>query len=167
MHTRFHLLFLAFTLMMPGSPAYAGYEEGVQAADRGDYATAIKEWQPLADQGDPRAQFRIGLSYDNGEGVAGFREKIATGYSELRKKLIDDGVDPETADRFMEEAMRLDTMRDIGEKGNMVIVTTDSGSARNLGELQALGATLNRKPAGEQNNAQPHRTHAPVAAPGV
>lgn len=104
-----------------------------------------------------------------GEGVAGFREKIATGYSTLRSKLIADGVDPDTADRFMEEAMRLDTMRDIGEKGNMVIVTTDSGSARNLGELQALGATLNRKPVGEQDNAH-HRGHAPampIAAPGV
>lgn len=58
-----------------------------------------------------------------GEGVAGFREKIATGYAALRTKLIDDGVDPETADRFMEEAMRLDTLRDVGDKGNMVIVT--------------------------------------------
>ena len=57
-----------------------------------------------------------------GEGVAGFRQSIAEGYAEIRRKLVHDGVDIVVADRFMEEAMRLDTIRDVGDKGNMVIV---------------------------------------------
>ncbi len=81
-----------------------------------------------------------------GEGVAGFREKIADGYSLLRKQLISDGADPYTADRFMEEAMRLDTLRDVGDKGNMVIVTTDGASALRVAEFQ----TLNQIPANKE-----------------
>jgi len=30
----------------------AGYEEGAAAYQRGDYATALKEWRPLAEQGN-------------------------------------------------------------------------------------------------------------------
>ncbi len=76
-----------------------------------------------------------------GQGVAGFREKIASGYSTLRKKLIDDGVDPNAADNFMAEAMRLDTLRDIGDKGNMVIVSPDSNVGGRIAELQTLSKT--------------------------
>lgn len=95
-----------------------------------------------------------------GEGVAGFREKIASGYSALRKQLVSDGVDPAAADRFMEEAMRLDTLRDIGDKGNMVIVTPDSASGQRIGELQALSGTLAKAAA---NDTAP----APQPAPEV
>jgi len=34
-----------------------------------DYATALREWRPLAEQGGPVAQFRLGSLYENGEGV--------------------------------------------------------------------------------------------------
>jgi len=57
-----------------------------------------------------------------GEGVAGFRKSVADGYTSIRRELIEQGLNPDVADHFMEEAMRLDTMRDIGDKGNMVIV---------------------------------------------
>lgn len=95
-----------------------------------------------------------------GEGVAGFREKIAAGYSSLRKQLMDDGVDPSVADRFMEEAMRLDTLRDIGDKGNMVIVTPDKSTGAEIANLQVLSKTLGQRPAAEQDTAP----KAPVVA---
>ena len=51
--------------------AYAGpFEDGVTAYERQDYATAMRLFRPLADQGDARAQSNLGLMYDNGEGVA-------------------------------------------------------------------------------------------------
>ena len=50
-------------------PAWADFQAGKDAYDRGDYATALNEWRPLAEQGDPSAQFRLGLLYENGEGV--------------------------------------------------------------------------------------------------
>lgn len=98
-----------------------------------------------------------------GEGVAGFREKILTGYAELREKLIADGVDADTADRFMEEAMRLDTLRDVGEKGNMVIVTPDTGTGSRIAELQTLGQTLGQKPAVEQDTGPVRKPKIEVA----
>ncbi len=33
------------------APAWAGFDEGVAAYNRGDYATALREWRPLAKQG--------------------------------------------------------------------------------------------------------------------
>ncbi len=51
------------------APAWAGWDEGVAAAKRGDYATALREWRPLAEQGNANAQFNLGLMYDNGQGV--------------------------------------------------------------------------------------------------
>ena len=63
-----------------------------------------------------------------GEGVAGFRKSVADGYAAIRGELIAQGVDPEVSDRFMEEAMRLDTIRDVGDKGNMVIVVPAEGN---------------------------------------
>jgi TPR repeat protein len=34
-----------------------------------DFETALKEWQPLAEQGDARAQFNLGVIYFNGQGI--------------------------------------------------------------------------------------------------
>ncbi len=45
-------------------------ETGAEAYDRGDYATALKEWRPLAEQGDAQAQALLGELYMRGEGVA-------------------------------------------------------------------------------------------------
>jgi uncharacterized protein len=55
-------------LGMSGS-AWAGFEEGLAAFQRYDYATALDEWRPLAEQGDPAAQFRLGDMYRQGRGV--------------------------------------------------------------------------------------------------
>ena len=39
------------------------------AVERGDYATAMRELRPLAEQGLAAAQFNLGLLYANGQGV--------------------------------------------------------------------------------------------------
>ncbi len=49
--------------------ASAGVDEGVTAYNNGDYAAAIKEWQPLAKSGDANAQHNLGLIYQYGYGV--------------------------------------------------------------------------------------------------
>ncbi len=59
-------------------PAWAGMQEGLAADKRGDYATALREWRPLAEQGDSDAQFNLGLMYYNGQGVAQNYAKAAT-----------------------------------------------------------------------------------------
>jgi uncharacterized protein len=51
-------------------PAWADYQDGMDAAERGDYATALKEWRPLANKGDAQAQVMLGGMYGAGWGVA-------------------------------------------------------------------------------------------------
>lgn len=45
------------------------FEKGSDAFERGDYATALEEWRPLAEEGDPEAQFNLGNMYALGYGV--------------------------------------------------------------------------------------------------
>lgn len=52
------------------SPAIAVPLDDAQAAyGRNDYATALTLFKPLAEQGDPSAQFQLGVMYGNGQGV--------------------------------------------------------------------------------------------------
>ena len=44
-------------------------DKGLDAANAGDFATALQEWRPLAVQGHANAQFNLGFMYDNGNGV--------------------------------------------------------------------------------------------------
>ncbi len=42
---------------------------GYEAYQRGDYATALRIFRQLADQGNAAAQFNLGVMYDEGQGV--------------------------------------------------------------------------------------------------
>ena len=60
---------LLFSLFL-GLPSYsADYNKGLTAAQNGDFATALKEWKPLAEEGDAVAQYYLGQMYRRGEGV--------------------------------------------------------------------------------------------------
>ena len=50
-------------------PTWADYEAGLTAYQRADYAAALREWQPLAEQGHAGAQYYLGLLYDFHKGV--------------------------------------------------------------------------------------------------
>ena len=47
----------------------ARYQDGVAAAQAGDFATAYARWEPLAAKGHPRAQYDLGGLYEYGRGV--------------------------------------------------------------------------------------------------
>ena len=60
---------LLLTLLV-GNPAYsADWNKGVAAYQSGDYATALREWTPLAEQGDASIQILVGSMYNEGKGV--------------------------------------------------------------------------------------------------
>ena len=61
---RFALTLLCWLIL--AAPAWAGLAEGIAAYERGDYETALQEFQPLAEQGNADAQFNLGLMYDDG-----------------------------------------------------------------------------------------------------
>lgn len=52
----------------PGVPA-GPFEAGVAAYDAGDFQRAFALWAPLAEQGNPSAQFNLGTLYEQGRGV--------------------------------------------------------------------------------------------------
>ena len=62
-------LILAVLLGSAGLNANADFDEGVVAYGKGDYATALRAWQPLAEQGDAAAQYNLGLMHETGQGV--------------------------------------------------------------------------------------------------
>ena len=86
---------LALLILMMGTPASAGYDEAWMAYSNQDYATALKELKPLAEQGDPRSQYAVGWMYRNGEGVAQdyktavkwYRLAAEQGHAEAQKSL--------------------------------------------------------------------------------
>jgi uncharacterized protein len=51
-------------------PAWADFQVGMDANNRGDYAIALREWRPLAEQGDALAQYNLGVLYRKGRGVS-------------------------------------------------------------------------------------------------
>ncbi len=51
------------------TPSQADYRDGAAAYSRGDYATALQEFKPLAEQGHAKAQAALGLMYASGLGV--------------------------------------------------------------------------------------------------
>ncbi len=60
----------AFALVSPaGWTAGSLFEQGREAYQQGDVATAIELWRPLAEQGDAEAQFALGTLYYSGVGV--------------------------------------------------------------------------------------------------
>jgi hypothetical protein len=47
----------------------ASYQEGTAAYAQGNFDVALKKFQPVAEQGNADAQFRLGLMYREGKGV--------------------------------------------------------------------------------------------------
>ncbi len=66
---RWARVLLALVVVLVAAPAWADSDDGLAAYLQGDYATALKEWRPLAEQGDALAQSLMGQMYDLGLGV--------------------------------------------------------------------------------------------------
>ena len=64
LHRTVYLLPLAVFSLLLTPQAHADFQDGKDAYDRSDYETALKEWRPLAEQGNAEAQFRMGRLYD-------------------------------------------------------------------------------------------------------
>src|SRR5205823_4000343 len=51
------------------APVSADYDAGMSAYKQGNYATALAELRPLAENGSALAQVALGVMYTNGQGV--------------------------------------------------------------------------------------------------
>jgi uncharacterized protein len=63
------LLLPVISILLFCAPAFADFAKGYYAYQKGDFATALKEWKPIAEQGRASAQSNLGLMYKNGYGV--------------------------------------------------------------------------------------------------
>ncbi len=57
----------AVLLVVLAAPAWAGWDEAAAAYDRGDYATALREFRPPAERGYAKAQYYLGRMYEYGQ----------------------------------------------------------------------------------------------------
>ena len=74
-------LLVGLMLMIGGGIVCAGpRDEGWAAYDRGDYATAMRLWRPLAEHGNANAQLNLGLVYEHGDGVSRDYKEAAKRY---------------------------------------------------------------------------------------
>jgi TPR repeat protein len=60
---------LVALMLVPNVGLAQNFDKGWAALEDGDYATALKEWLPLAEQGDAAAQSNLGSMYGTGSGV--------------------------------------------------------------------------------------------------
>jgi len=58
-----------FILMLTGGAGADPFRDGMAAYERGDYSTALLLWQPLAEQGNAVAQYKLGFMYAKGLGA--------------------------------------------------------------------------------------------------
>jgi uncharacterized protein len=64
MSLRFTIAFMLSFLCL-AVPAWEDGQAGVDAYKREDDATALREWRPLAEQGDTEAQVSLGVLFAN------------------------------------------------------------------------------------------------------
>ena len=65
----FAVTVLISALLLVSSAHAQDLRKGLKAYKRGDYATALKEWRPLAESGHAGAQYNLGFNYVQGKGV--------------------------------------------------------------------------------------------------
>ena len=76
------------------SPAWANFQQGLDAARQGEHMQALKVWQPLAAEGHAPSQYNLGLMYLHGLGVPAnaerarewIRKAAAQGYAPAQQK---------------------------------------------------------------------------------
>lgn len=60
--------------------SFADFQEGVDAYNNNNYAVTLREFSILAKKGDARAQFGLGVMYDEGQGVSKDKVKAMQWY---------------------------------------------------------------------------------------
>ena len=134
---------LALSVLLCSATAVAGLKEGYEALSKKDYVTAANEYRPLAERGDPEAQYRIGRMYefgngypqDKAQGIAWIRKAAAQGHADAEQEL---GVIYATGDGVKQDNVQaVAWFRKAAEQG-------DATAQYNLGLLYAKGQGVAR-----------------------
>ncbi len=68
----------------------AGFDDGMAAYHGEDYAVVLREFRPLAEGGDARAQYRLGIMYNMGFGVAQNSQTAAAWLTKAAERNVPD-----------------------------------------------------------------------------
>ena len=79
-------LLLCSSLALTVPPAQAGFDEAAAAFAAGDYAKALQGTRPLAESGDARGEYGMGVFYENGYGVTKDLKLAAAWYLKAAKQ---------------------------------------------------------------------------------
>jgi hypothetical protein len=129
---------LALSVLSCSTAAVAGLKEGYEALSKKDYVAAANEYRPLAERGDPEAQYRIGRMYefgngypqDKAQGIAWIRKAAAQGHADAEQEL---GLVYATGDGVKQDNVQaVAWFRKAAEQG-------DATAQYNLGLLYAKG----------------------------
>jgi hypothetical protein len=105
----------AVLLLGAAEASGADLQKGVEAYEAGDYAAALREFRPLAEQGHAHSQFVLGLMYAEGKGVAQddaqavawYRKAAEQGHTVAQNNLAISLLDGIGTEKNPEEALRL------------------------------------------------------------
>ena len=130
-------------VLMWAMPAFADYQKGLDAFERGDTPTALKEFRTLAESNDARGQFGLAIMHDLGEGVPQNSEQAAKwyrlaaeqGYADAQNNLGVMYEEGEGVARNYEEAMKW--YRKAAESGN-------GDAPNNIGVMYMTGVGVRR-----------------------
>lgn len=128
-------LLLGGALVVMSLGVQAGFEEGVAALKRGDHRVAMREFAPLAEQGQAGAQYNLGLMYENGLGVSTNKATAADWY----RKAADQGRDKAQYSLGRLYELGEGVKRDLGEARNWYKKAADQGNAKATDALRRLG----------------------------
>ena len=76
----------ALMAVLGSGQALANTRTGISAYQRGDYATALREWEQGARAGDPQALYNLGVAYAEGKAVPRDQARAVTYYQQGASK---------------------------------------------------------------------------------
>ncbi len=127
--------------IISGHPVAADWTSARQAYERGDFETAAREFQELAERGDPTAQYDLAIMYEKGQGMALDYAEAAKWY---RLAAEQGHTDAQDNLGYMYATGRGVT-RDLGEAVKWIRLSAEHGNALaqyNLGAMYANGIGL-------------------------
>jgi TPR repeat protein len=150
-------------VLLAGCPgiAWAGMEEGLAAFNRGDFATAFKEWKPLAEQGDAEAQYNLGVLYQYGRGAPQDDAEAAKWFRQAAEQ--DDPDAQYSLGVLYSEGRGVD--KDLDEAATWLRRAADQGHAGAAGRLAAISGLGSAEPKDEGAPPADVEVPSPETAP--
>jgi len=128
-------------------------QKGVNAFDKGSYAAALRELEPLAGHGDAKAQYYVGLMFENGWGV---KRSYETAVDWMRKA-ADAGEARAQFSMGYFYANGLGVLRDYAQAARYYRLAADAGSAGAQVDLGLLYSRCDGVRKGEAESVRLYR----------